>query len=105
MSPVSGGRPPGRRGGTRSREPHPSAPEIAPSGARQIREQLERAHELIVDTTGRIPRTFRAPHGYRNPFVGVATRRLGYTVFGWTFGVWDSDPRVSADEIPGARAP
>ena len=39
------------------------------------------------------------PHGYRNPFVGVTTRRLGYTVFGWTFGVWDSDPRVSADEI------
>jgi len=65
----------------------------------QIREDLERAHDLIVDTTGRIPRSFRAPHGYRNPFVGVATRRLGYTVFGWTFGVWDSDPRVSADEI------
>ncbi len=68
-------------------------------GPRRIREELERTHELIVDTTGRVPRSFRAPHGYRNPFVGVATRRLGYTVFGWTFGVWDSDPRVSADEI------
>src|SRR5881396_3811858 len=63
-------------------------------GPRRIREELERTHELIVDTTGRVPRSFRAPHGYRNPFVGVATRRLGYTVFGWTFGVWDSDPRV-----------
>ena len=67
--------------------------------SRRIREELERTHELIVDTTGRAPRSFRAPHGYRNPFVGVATRRLGYTVFGWTFGVWDSDPRVSAEEI------
>ena len=68
-------------------------------GPRRIREELERAHQLIVDATSRVPRTFRAPHGYRNPFVGTATRRLGYTVFGWTFGVWDSDPGVSADEI------
>jgi len=68
-------------------------------GPRRIREELERAHELIVDATSRVPRTFRAPHGYRNPFVSVATRRLGYTVFGWTFGVWDSDPRVPAEEI------
>src|SRR5881409_3417467 len=68
-------------------------------GPRRIREELERAHELIVDATNQVPRCFRAPHGYRNPFVGVATRRLGYTVFGWTFGVWDSDPHVSAEEI------
>src|SRR5207245_2801003 len=68
-------------------------------GPGRNREELERTHELIVDTPGRVPRSFRAPHGYRNPFVGVATRRLGYTVFGWTFGVWDSDPRVSAEEI------
>src|SRR5438093_6839471 len=68
-------------------------------GPRRIREELERAHELIVDATNQVPRCFRAPHGYRNPFVAVATRRLGYTVFGWTFGVWDSDPRVSAEEI------
>src|SRR5213082_3367313 len=69
------------------------------SGPRRIRQELDRAHELIVDATNQVPRCFRAPHGYRNPFVGVATRRLGYTVFGWTFGVWDSDPRVSAEEI------
>src|SRR5256885_2074454 len=68
-------------------------------GPRRIREELERAHELISDTTGRVPRSFRAPHGYRNPFVGVATRRLRYTVFGWTFGVWDSAPDVSAEQI------
>ena len=44
------------------------------------------------------PRTFRAPHGFRNPYVWRETRRLGYRVFGWTFGVWDSDP-VSAETI------
>src|SRR2546427_357709 len=35
------------------------------------------------------------PHLRRRP----EPRRHGYTVFGWTFGVWDSDPRVSAEEI------
>ena len=68
-------------------------------GPSRIREELVRAHELIAGTTGRDPRSFRAPHGYRNPFVTPAVRRLAYTVFGWTFGVWDSDPRVSAEEI------
>jgi peptidoglycan/xylan/chitin deacetylase (PgdA/CDA1 family) len=66
---------------------------------RRIREELERTHEIVASVTGRAPRAFRAPHGYRNPFVTVVTRRLGYTVFGWTFGVWDSDARVSAEEI------
>ncbi len=69
------------------------------AGPARIRDELERTHALIVETTGRAPRAFRAPHGYRNPFVAPATRRLGYTVFGWTFGVWDSDPRVAAQEI------
>ncbi|HVH67261.1 MAG TPA: polysaccharide deacetylase family protein [Gemmatimonadales bacterium] len=68
-------------------------------GPRRIAEELRGAHELISAVTGRAPRAFRAPHGYRNPFVGVAARRLGYTVCGWTFGVWDSDARVSADTI------
>ncbi len=68
-------------------------------GPRRIREELEQAHEIIGATTGRTAKSFRAPHGYRNPFVTIGARRMGYTVFGWTFGVWDSDPRVSADEI------
>ena len=68
------------------------------AGPARIRRELESAHRAIVDATGRRPRVFRAPHGYRNPFVGRAARRLGYRVFGWTFGVWDSD-RPMPDEI------
>jgi len=45
----------------------------------------------------------RAPHGLSQPFVGVATRVSAY-VFGWTFGVWDSDRRVSAEESEPACA-
>ena len=67
-------------------------------GPRRIRAELEAAHAEISTVTGRAPRVFRAPHGYRNPFVTLAARRLGYTVFGWTFGVWDS-ARPPAEEI------
>ena len=59
-------------------------------GPHRIRRELDEAHQAILDVTGRTPRTFRAPHGYRNPFVAPATARLGYRTFGWSFGVWDS---------------
>lgn len=67
-------------------------------GPRRVRREIEVAHGVIAEVTGRAPRTFRAPHGYRNPFVGFTVGRLGYTVFGWTFGVWDS-ARPGAEEI------
>jgi len=41
---------------------------------------------------------FRAPHGYRNPFVFSAVRPYGYRVMAWTFGVWDT-ARPGAEEI------
>lgn len=64
----------------------------------RIRRELEAAHATIVDATGSVPRTFRAPHGFRNPFVGAAAARLGYRVFGWSFGVWDT-ARPGVEEI------
>lgn len=67
-------------------------------GPARIRRELADAHAAIAEAIGRAPRAFRAPHGYRNPFVAAATRRLGYTTFGWTFGVWDS-ARPGAEEI------
>ena len=67
-------------------------------GPRRIRAELEQAHAVIADAVGTPPRLFRAPHGYRNPFVTTAAGRLGYRVFGWTFGVWDS-ARPGVEEI------
>ena len=64
----------------------------------KIRTQLEVAHEAIQWATGRAPLAFRAPHGYRSPFLRAAARRLHYTVFGWTFGVFDT-ARPGVDEI------
>jgi peptidoglycan/xylan/chitin deacetylase (PgdA/CDA1 family) len=67
-------------------------------GPATIRRELEEAHGVISEAVAKPPRTFRAPHGYRNPFVGRTVRRLKYTLFGWTFGVWDS-ARPGAAEI------
>jgi peptidoglycan/xylan/chitin deacetylase (PgdA/CDA1 family) len=67
-------------------------------GPARIRAELDAAHDAIVATAGATPRVFRAPHGYRNPFVGPAAHRLGYRVIAWTFGVWDS-ARPGAEEI------
>lgn len=67
-------------------------------GPARVRAELQQAHDTIAQVTGQAPRVFRAPHGYRNPFVTREVRRLGYTVFGWSFGVWDS-ARPGADVI------
>src|SRR5262249_74063 len=37
-----------------------------------------------------IPWAFRAPHGYRSPFLISRILEMRYTVFGWTFGVFDT---------------
>jgi len=66
-------------------------------GPARVRSELQQAHDTIATVTGQAPRVFRAPHGYRNPFVAAAARRLGYRVVGWTFGVWDSDRPPTAE--------
>lgn len=67
-------------------------------GPRRAAEEIRRGHETIAEVTGAVPRSFRAPHGYRSPFVARAIAPYQYRVFGWTFGVWDS-ARPGADQI------
>jgi peptidoglycan/xylan/chitin deacetylase (PgdA/CDA1 family) len=56
----------------------------------RVRDEIGRAHQVITGVTGHIPRSFRAPHGYRGPFVARAIAPYRYRSFGWTLGVWDS---------------
>jgi peptidoglycan/xylan/chitin deacetylase (PgdA/CDA1 family) len=43
------------------------------------------------------PQFFRAPHGFRSPWVTAIARSLGQRTIGWSLGVWDSDrPGVKA---------
>jgi peptidoglycan-N-acetylglucosamine deacetylase len=68
------------------------------AGPERIRAQLTKTHDTIASVTGVNPRSFRAPHGYRSPFLRAAAREFGYTVFGWTFGVFDT-ARPGVEEI------
>lgn len=60
-------------------------------GPAYIEGEMRHAHDAIGAAVGVVPRTFRAPHGLRNPFVHVAARRMGYEVVAWTFGVRDHE--------------
>jgi len=68
------------------------------SGPARVRAELERTDAVLRDLLGRPVRLFRAPHGYRTPLVTRAAARLGYSVVGWSLGVWDT-ARPGAEEI------
>ena len=65
---------------------------------RWVRHDLERGTQAIVDACGVRPRLFRAPHGFRSPWVSAIAASLGQRTVGWSLGVWDSD-RPGADVI------
>lgn len=54
--------------------------------------------DAIVRATGTPPKHFRAPHGFRSPWVNGIARELGQRAVGWTLGVWDTD-RPGAETI------
>lgn len=59
------------------------------AGPRRIRHELLRTHRIVRELTGRTPVAFRAPHGFKNPFVTREARRLDYRTFGWSVNVRD----------------
>ena len=63
-----------------------------------VRRDLQMGTDAIERACGVRPIFFRAPHGFRSPWVSAAARRLGQRTIGWTLGVWDSD-RPGADAI------
>jgi len=60
-----------------------------------LTQELMRTQRILATGGGPPVRFFRAPHGFRNPFVVPVARRLGYRVVGWTKGVFDT-------ALPGA---
>jgi peptidoglycan/xylan/chitin deacetylase (PgdA/CDA1 family) len=67
-------------------------------GPRYVRRDLRMGMEAIAAATGQRPAFFRAPHGFRSPWVTAIASSLGQRTVGWTLGVWDTD-RPGADEI------
>ena len=73
-----------------------------------VRRDLSLGTELIERAAGVHPKLFRAPHGFRNPWVTSVARSLGQRTVGWSLGVWDSD-RPGAElivdrTVSGARS-
>jgi peptidoglycan/xylan/chitin deacetylase (PgdA/CDA1 family) len=63
-----------------------------------VRDDLTRGTESICRATGLTAlHHFRAPHGFRNPWVTPIAAGLGQRTIGWSLGVWDS-----ARDLPGA---
>lgn len=77
-------------------------------GPAYIEDDLSLGTEAIVDACGVTPRLFRAPHGFRNPWVTRVASALGQRTVGWSLGVWDSSKpgtNVIADRtVSGARS-
>jgi peptidoglycan/xylan/chitin deacetylase (PgdA/CDA1 family) len=63
-----------------------------------VRDDITRGTEAIVRASGVRPHHFRAPHGFRSPWVTPIAASLGQRTVGWSLGVWDSD-RPGADVI------
>jgi peptidoglycan/xylan/chitin deacetylase (PgdA/CDA1 family) len=63
-----------------------------------VRADLTRGTEEIERASGVRPRHFRAPHGFRSPWVTPIARSLGQQTVGWSLGVWDS-ARPGSNEI------
>ena len=53
-------------------------------GAAEARSELRRAHEAIIDATGRVPRLFRPPFGHLSGSALIAASELGYQVVLWS---------------------
>jgi peptidoglycan-N-acetylglucosamine deacetylase len=61
------------------------------AGPAYVRDDLTRGTRCIEDACGVTPRLFRAPHGFRSPWVSSIAGSLGQRTVGWSLGVWDSD--------------
>ena len=70
-------------------------------------------HDVVMGTRGIEqavacrPQYFRAPHGFRNPWVTRIAASHGQRTVGWSLGVWDSDSpgvtRIVRRAVSGTR--
>jgi uncharacterized protein (TIRG00374 family) len=61
------------------------------AGPSAIAHQFRAAEDAVSDAVGTsVVHLFRAPHGYRGPFLAPVARRLGYRIVGWTGAIFDT---------------
>jgi peptidoglycan-N-acetylglucosamine deacetylase len=62
----------------------------------EIVRQIARTQAVLMAAGAPRPRWFRAPHGWKSPFLSRALRRDKLQLVAWTHGVWDTAPPVIA---------
>jgi peptidoglycan/xylan/chitin deacetylase (PgdA/CDA1 family) len=78
-------------------------------GPGYVREDLTRGTEALFKASGGVQaKHFRAPHGFRSPWVTPIARSLGQRTIGWSLGVWDSArpgvAEITRRALDGVRA-
>jgi uncharacterized protein (TIRG00374 family) len=69
------------------------------AGPRAIAHQFRAAESALADAVdGKASKLFRAPHGFRNPFVSAIAGQQGYRMVGWHGAVFDT-ARPGVDAI------
>jgi len=59
--------------------------------AAAVRREVDEARAALEEAGAPRPRLFRAPHGFRSPFLTGALAAAGQRLCAWTAGVWDTD--------------
>jgi peptidoglycan/xylan/chitin deacetylase (PgdA/CDA1 family) len=67
-------------------------------GPGYVRRDLSMGTESIMRAADVSPALFRAPHGFRSPWVTPIAASLGQRTVGWSRGVWDS-AKPGVDQI------
>lgn len=56
-----------------------------------VRQDIKLGKRAIERAGGPAPHWFRAPHGFRSPWLTSIAQSMGEKVAGWSLGVWDTD--------------
>jgi peptidoglycan/xylan/chitin deacetylase (PgdA/CDA1 family) len=65
-------------------------------GPRGYAAEIARAQDMLAELTGQRPGCFRAPAGFRNPFLAPVLHRMGLTLVSWTRRGFDTRERDAA---------
>ncbi|MBA2686604.1 MAG: polysaccharide deacetylase family protein [Gemmatimonadaceae bacterium] len=73
-----------------------------------VRQDIKLGKRAIERAGAPAPNWFRAPHGFRNPWVNSIASSMGERVAGWSLGVWDTDKpgvkEIVKRTVDGTRA-
>jgi peptidoglycan/xylan/chitin deacetylase (PgdA/CDA1 family) len=71
---------------------------LALAGPRTVASEIDRGRDAIRRTGVKPAPFFRAPHGWKGPFLGPALRARELRLVAWTRGAWDTE-RCGPDRI------